>query len=92
MITLNEIALIIAILSGIVGMLAHIKLTGKMSEEQLESAVEILYPDIATVIADFNSTHQKPSEIIKPKVETYPNTNIPIRKLNVKEVANDTPK
>lgn len=80
MITLNEISLIIAILSGIVGILAHIKLTRKMTEDQLESAVNLLYPDITTLIADFNSTHK---EAEKPlKIKTYPNTNIPIRTLN----------
>ncbi len=53
MITLNEISLIIAILGGIIGILAHIRI-GHLSEDQIEAmateSIKTLYPEIETLI------------------------------------------
>jgi len=55
MISIAEAQLFVAILAIVLASLAHIRLTGKLTESQLDSAVNMLYPEFNILYQDWKT-------------------------------------
>jgi len=65
---LNFIQTIVAVLGIILALAAHWRVTGKLTESQLDSAVNVLYPEFDILYSDWRENklnHQSDKDIKK---------------------------